>query len=401
MAIAGATAADEVSRVARKLLHYGRYSSLKFDRGKNIEKSIVKTERGIRVDLRYLVKGIKPSNAISLDEIIEDIIDKPVIYVGESHTSYEDHRVQLEVIRKLHARGRKVAVGMEMFQRQFQQGLDDYLSGKTNEREFLKATEYFKRWKFDYHLYKEIIDFAKANNIPVVALNIESEITEKVARGGLDALSEEQRKKIPVDMDMSDEQYAQRLRKVFAQEGHELLNEGKFYDFYQAQVLWDETMAHTAHEFLSKAPDHQMVVLAGSGHIMYGSGIPERVHRLNGKDFVILISANFQNIDETVADYVLFPSPLSPPTSPKLGILVQDTEDGVKIDDFSPESVAFKAGLKKGDIIVCIDDLKIETVEELKISLFGMEPCESLKVKVLREKFFRRKKEKEFSITLP
>jgi aminopeptidase N len=160
-------------------------------------------------------------------------------------------------------------------------------------------------------------------------------------------------------------------------------------------------MAHAVDDFLSNNKDYQMVVLAGGGHIMYGSGIPERVNRLNGKDYSILISSNVGVMEDTVADYVLFPDPLDPPSSPKLGIFIKNVQNGVQIDDFSPESIALETGLEKEDIIVFIDSLKIETIDDLKIALFDRRAGESLEIKVLRNKFFMGKKEVFFSITLP
>ncbi len=399
--IAFGTSKDEVSGATPKLRHYGRYSSVGFNRGKNVEKRTDSTTRGIKRDLRHPVRGIRPSKVLGLNEIIDSIIDKPIIYVGESHTTYEDHRVQLEVIRRLHASGCKVAVGMEMFQRRFQNGLDDYMAGKINEKEFLRATEYFKQWKFDYRLYKEIIDFARSRQIPVVALNIDSNITRKVARGGLDTLSEEEKKQIPPDMNMSNEQYIQRLRQVFDQDEHQMLKEGNFYDFYQAQILWDETMAHAVDDFLSNNPDYQMVVLAGSGHLMYGSGIPERLKRLNGRDYSILINSNVGTMEDSVADYVLFPAPLAVTPSPKLGIFVKEVQRGMQVEAFPPASVAKEAGLELDDIIVEIDDQKIDTIEDLKLALFDKRPGDTLKVKVVRKKLLVGKKEMSVSVALP
>ncbi len=171
---------------------------------------------------------------------------------------------------RLFEKGRKFAIGMEMFQKPFQKAIDEYLSGVIDEREFLKRTEYFKRWSFDFNLYSEIVEFARAKGIPIIALNQRSEIVDKVAKGGLDALSGEERKEIPQDMDMSDKSYEKRLKEVYENHPHGTT----FENFYQSQILWDETMAHSAARFLEEHPDYQMVVLAGSEHIMYGSGIP-------------------------------------------------------------------------------------------------------------------------------
>jgi hypothetical protein len=47
---------------------------------------------------------------------------------------------------------------------------------------------------------------------------------------------------------------------------------------YEAQDVWDSTMAHYVVEYLksSEGKDKTVVILAGSGHMAYGYGIPER-----------------------------------------------------------------------------------------------------------------------------
>ncbi len=38
---------------------------------------------------------------VSFEELVEDLGSQRVIYVGETHTSQEDHKIQLEVIQAL------------------------------------------------------------------------------------------------------------------------------------------------------------------------------------------------------------------------------------------------------------------------------------------------------------
>ena len=45
----------------------------------------------------------------------------------------------------------------------------------------LKQTEYFTRWRFDYRLYRPILRFARDQGLPLVALNVPRELTERVA----------------------------------------------------------------------------------------------------------------------------------------------------------------------------------------------------------------------------
>jgi aminopeptidase N len=389
---------EDVDSAALKIFSNNEYSRIHFQKGEIIEKMTEESDRGISYSLYKPVLGINPKQAIKLEDIINTVIDKPVIYVGERHPNYEDHKVQLEVIMELFHRGRKFAIGMEMFQKPFQKALDNYLSGAINERKFLKTSEYFKRWMFDYNLYREIIEFAKAKGVPIIALNLREEIVKKVAEGGLDALTKEEREDIPQDMDMRDESYKERLEEVFRL--HERLRIKNLDYFYQSQILWDETMAHSIAEFMNNHPGYQMVVMAGEQHVIYDSGIPQRTFRLNGKDYATLINGVSEELDKDIGDFVLFPAPMTPPFSPKLGVLLKEEDGKVWVEEFLPGSIAFRAGLKKGDTIVSVDDWKVESVEDVKIALFDKKEGDKINVKVVRKRFLFGKKVIEFNITL-
>ena len=393
VAYANADSKEEADLAAPKIFHYGNYSTLRFEEGRNVEKKTAETARGIVFGLAESVEGIEPRSALELDAIIDRIKDTPLIFIGERHPEYEDHKVELKVIMGLHRLGRKFAIGMEMFQRPFQKWIDEYLNGKIGEREFVKKTEYFKRWRYDYNLYREIIEYAKAKGIPVIALNLDVSIIKKVARGGLDALSEEERKDIPSDMNMADGAYRKRLEEIF----REHPAGADFRNFYQAQILWDETMAHSIERFLEKKPDYQMVVLAGAEHIMYGSGIPNRAYRLTGRKFVTLINGEF---DEGVGDYVLFPPEKKAPFTAKLGVMVDDSSGTVVVKSLLSGGPALKAGMKKGDVITSVDGWKVQEISDIPIGLLDVEPGETVKVTALRKGFlFFGKKKMEFDLS--
>jgi len=287
---------------------------------------------------------------------------------------------------------------MEMFQVPFQKALDDYISDAINEREFLKASEYFKRWRFDYLLYREIIDFAKAKGIPMIALNIREEITKKVTSGGLDALTEEERQEIPQDMDMADEDYKEKLKGFFGL--HAEFNIKNFENFYQSQILWDETMAHSIAKFMDEHPDYQMVVLAGVQHIIFSSGIPQRVKRLNNKEYATLINGEFSDLNSDIGDFLIFPPPMEAPASPKLGVLLQEKDEKVTIKNFGHESPALKAGLKKGDVLLSVNEWGIESIADVKISLFDKRHGDTIKLKASRKQFLFGDKVVEFDVML-
>jgi len=397
IAIAHSDSQSEVELAAQQVFNYGGYSYVRFEKGRNVEKLTDETEQGIRVSFYEPVTVIQPSKTMKLHDIIDDILKKPVIYIGERHTSYEDHKVQLKVIMSLHEKGRKFAIGMEMFQRPFQSAMNEYLADNIGEKEFLKRTEYFKRWQFDYNLYREIIEYARAKNIPVIALNLWAEIIRKVAIDGLDGLTQTERGELPASMDMSDEAYRERLEEAFRQHrNHENKN---FDNFYQSQILWDETMAHSIDEFLRKNPGYQMVVLAGTGHIMYDSGIPKRAFRLNGREYATIIPWA-ESIEKDMADYLFVVDPVPAPPTLKLGVVLKETDGLIGIDALVPGSIAKNAGLEKGDILLSLDEWKIEDIADAAIFMVDKKRGDTVRIKVLRKGFLSGYKELEFTATM-
>jgi aminopeptidase N len=386
---------EEVDAAFPKIFHYGKYSAVAFDRGRNVYKMTQPTSRGMVRELVKSTDAVEISTLKDLAEVIGKVGDRKIVYVGETHDRFSHHIVQLEVIKALHRQGKKVAIGMEMFQRPFQGAVDDYIAGRIGEREFLKETEYFQRWRFDYNLYRPILQFARAEKIPVAALNIRTEIVEKVAREGLDSLGEEERGFIPRQMDFSDEAYRDRLREIFRE--HRDFPGGKFDFFYQAQILWDETMAESIDSFLKKYPDHQMVVLAGGGHLAFGSGIPRRAARRNGDPYAILL--NDAELARDVADYILYPGTLPMEGSPKLMVFLAEEKGHIVIQGFSAGSVSEEAGLQKGDMILSLDQNPVHHIDDVRLELLFKKRGEPVKARILREEPQGGEKEMEFEVT--
>lgn len=396
IAIINARSVEESRSALPAFFSYGRYSALAFDQGGSSQKTTEDSSRGIEMKLREPAVAIDLAALKSLSAVVENGADKKIIYVGEYHDKYAHHAVQLRVIKDLYRKNPRLAVGMEMFQRPFQKVLDEYVSGAIDERTFLKKSEYFKRWVFDYNLYKPILDFARSKNIPVIALNQKKEITEKVSKEGLDALAPEERGQIPDGMDFSDDEYRERLKAVF--DRHKGRGERNFDFFYQAQVLWDETMALSIDEFLQKNRDHRMVVIAGSGHLAYGSGIPKRSFRRNGLPYSIVL--NDSEVDRDIGDYVVLPGELEGTAAPKLMAALKAENGRVSITELPADSVAKKAGLAVGDTVLAIDNESIESVEDIKLVLFYKEQGDTARVKVLRKRLFFRDREMHFDVKL-
>ncbi len=377
-----ATSSQELGPVSRKLIHYGRYSTLRFEGGRIVKKETAATQDGIPLTLSGAIMAIAARELSPVDQIINKISRKRVIYIGELHDMYGHHLAQLRVIQGLTRRGCRLAVGMEMFQRPFQGVLDRYLDGKIDERTFLKKSEYFKRWSYDYHLYRPIIEYCKGHGIPILALNLPAEISKKVARKGLESLSDKELKQVPQDIDWSNRAYKTYLMRIFKR--HPETGIKDFNNFYQAQILWDETMAQGVYDFLEKNPGRQMVVLAGIGHIAFGYGIPSRVYRRGKYDQAIIVNATGDQVEQGMADYFLFPPEIRPPFSAKLGIFVKVEKDRLVIDKVMHHGPAGRAGLRHGDILLRFDGEPIRDISDLKIALFFKKIGDSAQIEVKR-----------------
>lgn len=339
------------------------------------------------MDMKPEAAAIEVSSIKTLSDVIKGVEGRRIIYVGEVHDVFAHHAVQLDIITGVYKNDPQIAIGMEMFQRPFQKSLDSFISGETGEAEFLKQTEYFNRWGFDYPLYKPVLDFAKAEKVPVIALNLQKEITAKVSRGGIDSLSEEDKKEIPTDLDFSDMEYRERLKEIFSM--HNKSEEKNFEFFYQAQILWDETMSHSVDEFVKNNPGRKIIVLAGQGHLRYGSGIPKRTFRRNGQDYAIVLID--EDVEQGIADYVVFPKTVEGVTTPKLMVFLKAGEGRVTISGFPEKSVSEKAGLKAEDVILFVDDVEVKSVDDIRIYLLYKKTGDIVKVRILRKEEDREK----------
>ena len=263
-------------------------------------------------------------NAFStMEKIIPALADKRVVFIGEQHSRYDHHLSQLEIIRRLHAQHPQLAIGMEMFQQPFQRYLDEYVTGAIDEQAMLRSTEYYRRWRLDFRHYAPILRYAREHELPVIALNVPTELTHKVGHAGLD------RQQLPDDIAPADAAYRERIKKVF--DYHPNNEEHDFEHFLEAQLLWDAGMAARAAAFLEVHPDHHLVVIAGNQHLAWGGTIPERLQQRKQVTAAVILNSWHGPVEPGLADFLLLPEERPLPTAGKLGALLKNDNDQVII----------------------------------------------------------------------
>jgi uncharacterized iron-regulated protein len=256
-----------------------------------------------------VIHSARERRTITFGELIDRLQEADLVCIGEQHDSEPCHRVQLQVIKALHAVDRRLGVGLEMFQRPFQGALDRYGSGEIGEEEMLKQAEYVKRWGYPWQLYQPIVDFCKRNEVPLAALNAPRELTGKVSKSGYAALSAEDKKTLgPIDFHVKAhrDHWYESLAKMH---GNASASTEQKERSYAVMTIWDEYMAASAAAFQEGRRLRRMVVLAGSGHVDRGFGIPMRAaQRTGGKAATLHLAPGgdaAKLFADPVADYVV------------------------------------------------------------------------------------------------
>ncbi len=241
---------------------------------------------------------------VSFDAMLADLLTAAVVYVGEKHTAPGHHEIQLRIIQALHPQSPQLAVAMEMFDRSYQAVLTRWSDGQLDEEGFLRSSHWYANWRFDYALYRDILEYIRVHQIRLVALNLPVNIPPKIRVGGIEHLSPYEKGFLPAQIDTTFAAHREYAQKIFGM--HDFKTGAKFDDFYLAQCVWEDVMAESVAEITDT---DRIVVLAGNGHIQYKYGIPERAFKRNALPYRTIYQASpGEEVDPSIADYVFVPS---------------------------------------------------------------------------------------------
>jgi uncharacterized iron-regulated protein len=328
------------------------------------------------------VAMVDPDDAGAVGDLIGYLRGKRAVFVGETHDRYDHHLNQLAIIRGLRDQGADLAIGMEFFQEPFQPHLDAYVAGEIDEKQLLKRTEYYDRWRYDYRLYRDILVFARENGIPLIALNAPTELVAKVSQNGVAGLSPQDRGLLPEDLAEPGSAYLDRLRPIFEMHGN--VSEERFRRFAEVQMLWDEHMARVARDYLAANPENTMVVLAGSGHVAYPDAIPGRLARMLPGDYAVIATGPEERHAGGRVDFLLAERDIALPSPGRMGLMLASKETGVTIAEVPASSPAADAGFRPGDRVLSIAGERVRGMDDVRLALLDRSAGEQVWVEVAR-----------------
>ncbi|MDD2732324.1 MAG: ChaN family lipoprotein [Desulfuromonadaceae bacterium] len=244
---------------------------------------------------------------VSFAQMMADVQSSEVTMVAETHDNKKHHELQLDIIRSFLANKAPLAIGLEMFQTDYQKQLDDWIEGRIPEQIFKEV--YAKNWSYDWSLYRKLFIFARDNRIPMVALNVPKGIIFKVAKKGFESLTLEERKNLPlgVTCDINKPQ-TEFLKKTFEGVfGHEA--KGQLFTYFcEAQAVRNSGMAMIIANNQKRYPGRKLVAIAGTWHAVK-HGIPERFPNSGNVKFKVILpeisELGIRNTTSDIADYLI------------------------------------------------------------------------------------------------
>jgi uncharacterized iron-regulated protein len=232
----------------------------------------------------------------TFEQVLDAIGKVDVVFLGEYHDDAVAHGLQFEILRLSHERfrpKRKVALSLEMFERDVQSILDEYLSGLITENHFLSSSRPWNNYRTDY---RPMVEYAKANGIRVLAANAPRRYVNMVSRkgrGSLNDLSREAKRTLaPLPFAQASPEYSKKFNALMGQNSPEM--KAGLLNILDSQSLWDATMAH-AISLQLKQRDSLVIHVNGAFHSEGRLGTPEHLEKYKSGVRYIVVTMRYED----------------------------------------------------------------------------------------------------------
>jgi uncharacterized iron-regulated protein len=268
----------------------------------------------------FRVHESSANRSVSFNDLISTAAKADIVFFGEQHDDPETHFAEFALLEGIGRVRPRVVVSLEMFERDVQPLVDDYLADRISEAEFLAKSRPWDRYATDY---RGLVQLARARGWPVIASNIPRPLASAIGRKGLaalDTLTPAQRTWAASQLSCPKDKYYENFAETMKGHGGpstaaDSAAARTITDrFYEAQCAKDETMGESIARALAASPGAIVVHYNGSFHSDFGLGTAERAKRraANAKTVVITAvpvgsPASASATEHTTrADYVIF-----------------------------------------------------------------------------------------------
>lgn len=243
----------------------------------------------------------KAKRFVSFGQFANTVASNDMVFFGEQHNDPATHAAELAVLAALGERRPHVVVSLEMFERDVQPLMDQYLLGTISEANFLAGSRPWDPYTTDY---RPLVELARVRGWPVIAANVPRRLASAVSRRGLallDTLNAGDKRYMAREHSCPKDAYYTRFAEVMG--GHEAgggpptaadaAAMTQMTDrFYEAQCAKDEAMGEAVADAWLRGPAGTVVFhVDGAFHSDYGLGTVERARRRAPQAKSVVLSA--------------------------------------------------------------------------------------------------------------
>lgn len=227
----------------------------------------------------------------ALTDVVEATGKADVVFFGEMHDDAVGHAIQAEAFRRLveaYSSKRAVILSLEMFERDVQTIVDEYLASLISEQHFLLSSRPWGNYKTDY---RPLVELAKEKKLRVIAANAPRRYVNMVSRGGrakLDGLSKMAKGWLaPLPYGEPSAAYAKKFKALMGPSAEAQMG---LDNILNSQSLWDATMAYWIADGLKKNDRALIVHLNGGFHTESRLGTVEHLLSYRPKTKAIVVT---------------------------------------------------------------------------------------------------------------
>ena len=235
-------------------------------------------------------------NPSTFDAVVKAMADADVVFLGEQHDDAVGHAVEAELFRRAvetYSPQRRVGLSLEMFERDVQVVLDEYLGGLITEQHFLSSSRPWPNYKTDY---RPMVELAKEKRLAVIAANAPRRYVNMVSRNGREALaglSKEAREWLaPLPYPEPSKAYSDKFNELMKGSGGPESSNPKIIN---SQALWDATMADSIVSYLKENKRPLVVQVNGGFHSEGRLGTVEQLLGYRPKTRAIVVAIQYED----------------------------------------------------------------------------------------------------------
>lgn len=284
----------------------------------------------------YHIYSVRQGKEVSLNEIVNEMKTHEVLLYGEEHNDSVTHFLESSLLLMLNESfPKQVALSMEMFDRDVQAVMNEYLEGFIKEKNLKKDG---RVWS-NYSDYRPLVEYAKEHRLEIICANAAGRYSNLVGRNGMKALYDlpavSKLNFAPLPFDTARGKYHD---KVVALTTHTpdppkpgdstkaaaappMSPMGNF-NFVLGQSLWDATMAYSIVSYMKGHPGKKVLQVNGKVHCEEGYGIVPQLKKYKPGVKALVVSSfsdeSFDQIDweqfKQLGDFIIITDPKVPRT---------------------------------------------------------------------------------------